>query len=104
MTGRSNSATTSRKMWMLSASSALRWSSFSAAVWSGVTATVDISVYDALAGLRTRLKQKARVAPGLDLFSVFSGLFWFLPKQPDRCHGDLNGPGTTTLAGATGSG
>src|SRR4029078_8240154 len=42
MTGRSNSATTSRKMWMLSASSARRWSRRRSAVTSGDKATVDI--------------------------------------------------------------
>src|SRR5688500_9265207 len=44
MTGRSNSATTSRKMWMLSASSARRWSSRKSVVTSGDKATVDIHV------------------------------------------------------------
>ena len=78
---------------------------------SGVTATVDISVYDAgvvEADLQTRLTQKTKgpglLSPGLDLFQRFVGLFWFLPKQPDRCLGDLTGPGTTTHAGTTGSG
>src|SRR5918995_1685140 len=42
MTGRSNSATTSRMMWMLSASSARRWSSRRSVVTSGDKATVDI--------------------------------------------------------------
>src|SRR5687768_8725984 len=42
MTGRSNSATTSRKMWMLSASRARRWSRRRSVVTSGDNATVDI--------------------------------------------------------------
>src|SRR5688572_23009633 len=42
MTGRSNSATTSRRMWMLSASSARRWSRRRSVVTSGDRATVDI--------------------------------------------------------------
>src|SRR5688572_14073601 len=42
MTGRSNSATTSQKMWMLSASRARRWSRRRSVVTSGDNATVDI--------------------------------------------------------------
>src|SRR6185503_360858 len=42
MTGRSNSATTSRMIWMLSASSARRWSSWRLADGGGDVATVDI--------------------------------------------------------------
>src|SRR5687767_6072249 len=71
MTGCSNSATTSRMMWMLSASSARRWSSRNSVVTSGDKATVDISIRPSLE------KEKARdLVPGFDpsaFFRVFSG-------------------------------
>src|SRR5690242_15959642 len=78
-------------MWMLSASSARRWSSLSVGVGSFIAVAI---------------KHKSPEAvrpPGFDLFQRSLGCFWFLPKQPDRCRGDHNGPGTTTHAGTTGS-
>src|SRR5688572_27608719 len=69
MTGCSNSATTSRMMWMLSASSARRWSSRNSVVTSGDKATVDISIRPSLE------KEKARdLVPGFDP-SAFSRVF-----------------------------
>src|SRR6187401_2644345 len=93
MTGRSISATTSRMMWMLSASRARRWSSLSSAVaGSGDINTVDI--------IHPKTKSPGGV-PGLRSVSVLLGL-QRLPEQPDRHRGDLGGPATTTHAGTTG--
>src|SRR5687767_5614738 len=87
MTGRSNSATTSRRMWMLSASSARRWSSRRSVVTSGDKATVDILVRGTPRAVALRVEAAFRSAcrknkkaregvPGFDLsvfFRVFSG-------------------------------
>src|SRR3954453_4296406 len=105
MTGRSNSATTSRMMWMLSASRARRWSSLrvGAVVVSGAKASVLINcrrsaprdpAYRVGGGIsRQRSRQfqapprippktKARdfVVPGFDL-SAFARVFGVYPNS-----------------------
>src|SRR4051812_35106612 len=86
MTGRSNSATTSRMMWMLSASSARRWSRRRAvAVGSGDTATVDIPVLAADIG--PPIKKPGIAVPGFDR-SVQLGVFCQCPEELDRKRGD----------------
>src|SRR5438128_3462086 len=92
MTGRSNSAATSRMMWMLSASSARRWSSCGGAVLT-VGSKVDVCI--------RQLKKKARTfSPGLSILPLFAGNLGVrnLRERPDRERGDPEGPTTTTCA------
>src|SRR5213596_2870211 len=97
MTGRSNSATTSRMMWMLSASSARRWS-----MW-GVIARFGVSV-SAIVVCIVGIKKARGVGPGLvDLprGSLLADVRQLNGKTDGRR--DLDGPstGATTGAGQT---
>src|SRR4051812_15238668 len=91
MTGRLNSATTSRKMWMLSASSTRRWSSRETVEGTSIVAELGIST--------PKIQKPGRWVPG---FSIFSALFSGCPsvEQQDREHGDELVPTTTTCARA----
>src|SRR5687767_11787137 len=89
MTGRSNSVTTSRRMWRLSASRARRWSrrGVTERFGSDGTATMDISPQNKKARGFSRAFDHSRVAG-----------FVCLPEQRDRERGDQTGPHTTTGA------
>ena len=104
ITGRSNSATTSRRMWMLSASRARRWSRRGAVLrWGSGKVTVAINAFGvSLAiyrnALTAFLNEKARDAvPGVRSFACcWAGVT--LPQRRDRPRGDLEGPHPTTGA------
>ncbi len=71
MTGRSNSATTSRMMWMLSASSARRWSSCrTGSATSGDRAAVDMAFLGGGAQGPPQIQKPGVLGPGFDLVSA----------------------------------
>ena len=74
----------------------------------GVWRTWQLWTYRSRRDWLTRQKQKARRTSSpraSNCLAVCYCLgFWVLPKQPDRCRGDLGGPGTTTRATTARSG